>query len=102
MSRTTGPILALGTITVVNATVFNDRPMDWRVPVGTGLAMIGFNLAERVFPDGAQILAWTALLTAVVTRLDPRTPSPVESATAWWSSSKGGGGSSGTSGSREV
>lgn len=92
MSRTTGPILALGTITVINSTVFNDEPMDWRVPIGTGLAMIGFNLVEKAFPDGAQVLAWTALLATLVTRMTPGVPSPVESATAWWKSSKGGGG----------
>lgn len=96
MSRTTGPILALGTITVVNATVFNGRPMDWRVPIATGLAAVGFSFAEKAFPDGAQVLAWTALLTTLVTRMDPKTPSPVESAVAWWKQSKpaaGGGGS---------
>lgn len=91
MSKTTGPILALGTITVVNATVFNGKEMDWRIPIATGLAMIGFNLAEKAFPDGAQVLAWTALLTTLVTRVDPHTPSPVESAVTWWKSSKGGG-----------
>lgn len=101
MSKTTGPVLALGAITVVNATVFNDRPMDWRVPIATGLAAVGFNLAERAFPDGAQIVAWTALLAVLGTRIEPGTPSPVESAVAWWKSSKSSG-AGGTSASREV
>lgn len=91
MSRTTGPILALGAITVVNDTVFQDKPMDWRIPIATGLAAIGFNFAERAAPDGAQVLAWTALLASLVTRLDPGVPSPVESALAWWKSSAKGG-----------
>lgn len=94
MSRTTGPILALGAVTVVNSTVFNGRPMDWRVPVATGLAAVGASLLERAFPDGAQVLAWTALLSALVTRLEPGTPAPVESAVAWWqqgSAPPGGG-----------
>lgn len=91
MSRTTGPILALGAVTVINRTVFNGRPMDWRIPIGTGLALAGFSLAERAAPDGADVLAWTALLTALLTRLDPHTPSPVESALAWWNASKNGG-----------
>jgi len=91
VSATTGPILALGAITIVNRTVFNDRPMDWRIPIGTGLAMIGFSLAERVSSDGAQVLAWTALMTTLITRLDPHTPSPVESALSWWTRSKDGG-----------
>lgn len=109
MSRTTGPILALGAITVINRSVFNDEPMDWRIPIGTGLAMIGFSLAERAAPDGAEVLAWTALLTTLLTRLDPHTPSPVESALSWWNASgksadRGGvaGGGGGGETSREV
>lgn len=84
MSQTTGPILAVGAITIVNRSVFHAQPMDWRVPVATGLAAIGFSLAERVWPQGAEILAWTALLTVLITRTDPKVPSPAESAVAWW------------------
>lgn len=84
MSATTGPVLAIGAITVVNQTVFHGKPMDWRVPVATGLAAIGFNLAERAWPKGAEILAWTALLTVILTRTDPKVPSPTESALTWW------------------
>lgn len=90
MSRTTGPILALGAVTVVNQSVFNDEPMDWRIPIGTGLLAIGASFVERAAPELAEVLAWTALLTALMTRLDPAVPSPVESALAWWKSSKAG------------
>lgn len=103
MSSTTGPVLALGTITVVNRTVFNGEPMDWRIPIATGLLAIGFSFGERAFPDGAQVLAWTALLTTLVTRVEPNVPSPVESALAWWKQSQAaaapastGGGGGGT------
>jgi hypothetical protein len=112
VSATTGPILALGAVTVINRSVFNGREMDWRIPIGTGLAMIGFSLAERVSPDGAEILAWTALLTTLLTRLDPHTPSPVESALSWWTQGKSGppadrggvagGGGGGSERSKEV
>ncbi|MFE0812673.1 hypothetical protein ACFW34_35150 [Streptomyces sp. NPDC058848] len=102
MSRTTGPILALGTITVVNATVFNDQEMDWRVPVATGLALVGFNLAEKAFPDGAHMVAWTALLATLVTRIEPGTPSPVESAVEWWKNGSRPSAGGGSGPSREV
>lgn len=102
MSQTTGPILALGTITVVNRVVFNDQPMDWRIPLATGLAAVGFSLAERAWPDGAQVIAWTALLSTLVTRLDPKVPSPVESAMSWWKQSKPGAQASGAEARREV
>jgi hypothetical protein len=84
MSRTTGIVLATGAVTVVNSTVFNDRPMDWRVPIATGLGAMAFSLFERVWPKGAVILAWGSLLTVLLTRTDPGVPSPTESALDWW------------------
>jgi len=84
MSATTGPILAMGTISVVNETIFNDQPMDWRIPVATGLLAIGFSLGERVWPKGAEILAWTGVVTILLGRTKSNVPSPVESALTWW------------------
>lgn len=100
MSVTIGPILATGGVTVVNQTIFHDEPMDWRVPVATALAAIGFSLAEKVWPKGTQILAWTVFGTVLLTRTQPNVPSPVESALSWWN--KGGSGGGGSSGSRSV
>jgi hypothetical protein len=94
MSESMGPVLATGALTIANQTVFNGRPMDWRVPVATGLAAIGFSLAERVWPKGAVVLAWTTFGTVLLTRIQPGVPSPVESALSWWNK----GGNSGTSG----
>lgn len=96
MSRTTGPVLATGAITVVNQTVFHDEEMDWRVPVATGLAAIGFSLAEKVWPKGAVILAWTGFMTVLLTRTQPSVPSPVESALTWWNKGESSGGSTGS------
>lgn len=107
MSQTTGVILAMGATTIVNRTVFQSEPMDWRIPIATGLLAVGFSLAERAYPQGAEILAWTTFLTTLVTRVDPKVPSPAESALAWWKSSNSSSGtsaprSSGGAGSREV
>lgn len=84
MSKTTGPILAMGAVTVANSTVFHGQPVNWRVPIATGLAAIGFSLAERAWPQGAEILAWTAFLTVLLTRTNPKIPSPAESAVTWF------------------
>jgi hypothetical protein len=92
MSRTTGPILATGALTIANQTIFNDEPMDWRVPVATGLAAIGFSLAERLWPKGAVIFAWGTFATVLLSRTQPDVPSPVESALSWWDKGGGGGG----------
>lgn len=84
VSKTTGPVLAIGAITVANNVVFHDQPMDWRVPIATGFLAIAFSLGERVWPQGAEILAWTGLLTVLLARTNPKVPSPVESAVAWY------------------
>jgi hypothetical protein len=89
VSKTTGPVLAIGAITIVNQSVFHNQPMDWRVPIATGLAAVGFTLAEKAWPQGAEILAWTALLTILLSRTNPKVPSPAESAVAWFNQSGG-------------
>lgn len=88
MARSTGPVLALGAITVANSTVLHGRPMDWRVPVATGLAALCFDGLERVWPAGAVALAYTALVAVCLTRIDPSVPSPVESALSWFNGAK--------------
>lgn len=96
MSLTTGPILATGVLTMVNTTVFNGKPVDWRVPIATGLAAVGFELAEHVWAEGAEILAWTVFITVLLTRTQADVPSPTESALSWWDKTDTGNGSSTT------
>jgi len=87
MGASTGPILALGAITLVNRAVFNNQPMDWRIPIATGMAALVFSGAESVI--GADIpkgIAMVALVAVVLTRVDPSVPSPAESALKWWNS----------------
>lgn len=84
MSKSTGPILATGAATLINQSVFNGKPVDWRVPVATGLAAIGFAIVERAAPTVAVILAWTTFLAVMLTRIQPGVPSPTESAILWW------------------
>ena len=87
MSRTLGPVLATGAATIINQSVFHNKPVDWRVPIATGLAAIGFSIAERAMPTPAVILAWTAFLTVMLTRIN-NVPSPVESAVSWWNGAR--------------
>ncbi len=84
MAETTGPILAIGAITIANRVVFNEQPMDWKVPIGTGLAAILFAGAEKAVGSGAVKLAYLALITVVLARVDPTVPSPAESALKWF------------------
>lgn len=85
MSRTTGPVLAIGAITIANRVVFNDEPMDWRIPIATGITAMGFALAEKAWEKGAVALAWVALVSVLLTRIDPGVPAPVETLQQWYS-----------------
>jgi hypothetical protein len=83
MARTTGPILAVGAVTVANQSVVNGRPVDLRVVAATGLAAAAFALAEHAWEKGAVALAWMSLVTVLFTRIDG-VPSPTESFVRWW------------------
>lgn len=89
MSRSTGPILATGLVTMANESVLNGRPIDWRVPVATGLLALGVDLIERAWPQGAVVLAWGGLLAVLLTRTQTDIPSPAESLLSWWGKGKG-------------
>jgi hypothetical protein len=89
VSATTGIILMTGTVTVVNASIFHDKPVDWRVPIATGFAALIFNGLERAAPKPAVLLAWTGLIVVLFSRTDPRVPSPTESLLDWWEGGRG-------------
>lgn len=84
MSQTTGIIVATGAITMANQSIFHNEPVDWRIAIATGFAAMAFSAAERVWSPGAVMLAWTGMATVLLTRTNPRVPSPVESAFTWW------------------
>jgi hypothetical protein len=85
--QTTGPILAIGAITMANETIVNGKPIDWRVPIATGLAAMAFSALENVSGSLAPAItkiAWLALLTTLIVRVKPDTPSPAESFMTWY------------------
>lgn len=84
MARSTGPILAIGGITIANQTLLNHQPLDWRVVVATGGAAMLFALVEKASPTLAVGLAYVGLVTILLARVDPKVPSPAESALNWW------------------
>lgn len=83
MARTTGPILAVGAITLANKSLIHGDPVDWRIPVATGITAGVFALGEKAWQDGAVMLAWLALVAVLFVRIDPRQKAPVESFTEW-------------------
>jgi hypothetical protein len=79
MAKTTGPVLAIGGITMANQTLLNNKPVDWRVAIATGISAGLFALLERAWEQGAVALAWLGLVTILLVRIDPKTPAPLES-----------------------
>lgn len=65
MARSTGPILAIGAVTVLNQTVLHDRPIDWRVPIATGVAAAAFAFVEQGVGSAAVAIAYAALFTSL-------------------------------------
>jgi hypothetical protein len=83
VSQTTGPVLAIGGITLANKSLLNGEPFDWRIAIATGVAAGLFALLERAWQQGAVALAWTALVTILLVRVDPKTPAPLENLNKW-------------------
>lgn len=88
MARTTGVILAIGAVTLVNQSVFQDQPIDWRVPIATGFAAGAFALMERGWEAGAVGVAWLALIATLFVRIKPGQDTPIETALAYWEGTK--------------
>jgi len=88
MAQSTGPILAIGAITMANQVLIAGKPIDWRVPIATGIAAGMFSLVEKGWKNGAVMLAYVGLVTVLFVRIDPATPAPVESFNNWFNQGK--------------
>lgn len=85
MARTTGPILAIGAVTVGRDVLIDQKAPDWRVVGGTGIAAALFALGEKT-PLSAFFVgtAWVALAVVTLSRVDPARPSPAEAVLKVW------------------
>lgn len=86
MAQTTGPILAMGAVTLTNAVIVHGRPMDWRIPIATGFTAGLFALLEKGAPGFAKGLAWLAFAAVLMVRVQPDVPTPAETIVAYWES----------------
>lgn len=84
MARSTGPMLAVGGITLLNQSVLHKQPIDWRIPVATGFAAAALALVEQASPTFAVGIAWIALVAVVLTRVNPSVPAPAETMLKYW------------------
>lgn len=83
MARSTAVVLGIGAVTMVNQSVLHDRPVDWRVPIATGLAAGALALIEKVSPEVALGIAWLAAVTALVAPMGGL-PSPIQTVAKEW------------------
>lgn len=85
MAKSTGPILAIGGITLANRSLLQQppQPFDWRVVIATGVSAGLFALLERGWEKGAVALSYLALVTVLFVRVDPKTKAPLENLNTW-------------------
>jgi hypothetical protein len=79
MARSTGPILAVGGLTIANRSLLSptQEPIDFRIVVGTAVAAAGLALLERVSEPLAVGLAWISLVTVLFVKFGKQ-PAPAE------------------------
>lgn len=80
MARSTGPILAVGAITLANQSLLakKQQPIDFRIPVATAIAAGGLALLERLSEGLAVGIAYVALVAVLFARLDKKAGAPAE------------------------
>lgn len=80
MARSTGPILAVGAVTIANQSLLakNPQPIDFRIVPATAVAAMGLALLEKVSEPLAVGLAWISLVTILLVRIDPKAGAPAE------------------------
>lgn len=80
MARSTGPILAVGGITLINKSLLAEKKqeIDFKVIVGTAIAAGGLALLERLSEELAVGIAWVALVAVLFVRIDPVAKAPAE------------------------
>ena len=88
MAESTGPILLAGAITVANQSIVNGKPINWRVVMATPILALVMAGVEKPLPKLATGVSYIALVTILLTRVDPSVPSPAESFVAWWEGGK--------------
>lgn len=94
MAQSTGPILAAGGIVFANKVIVQGDP-PWtqataQVGVATLVAAAGLSLLGKAMPATASAIAWLTLATVLLVRVEPKTPSPLESFASWLESGREG------------
>lgn len=82
------PIFLAGGITLANQAVVHNQPVNWRIVMATPILALAMAGIEKPLPKLATGISYIALVTVLLTRVDPHTPSPAESFVSWWEGGK--------------
>ncbi len=78
MVRSTGPIITAGGITLASQVLAQNKPVDWRIPIATGMAAGFLALIEKLSESAAVGIAYMALITTMFLRPAKNKPAPIE------------------------
>lgn len=67
MGGSAGPILMIGAVTIANRSILHSAPIDWKVPLSTGLLALGAAGLEHLNAPLVAGVAWIALLATLIT-----------------------------------
>lgn len=86
MAESTGPVVATALITYGNSVIFHERDpfVESRILIAGAVAAGALYLVEQWSPRVARAFAWWVLIGALIVRVSPGVPSPLESLLAWW------------------
>ena len=79
-------IVATGGITIANDVIFNKQPMNWKVPIATGIGALIFAGAQSAVGEPAVLLAWLVLIGSLL--YTPSGGKPFSTNLAAWAGGK--------------
>lgn len=76
MARSTAPVLAATGIVIANQSLIGSNPVNWKMPIAGGFAVVMLAGIEKVWPEAA--VAMAAMLVVGVLFVPINGPSPIE------------------------
>lgn len=67
MAASTGPVLMIGAVTFANRSILHDAPVDWKLPLSTGLLALLAAGLEHINSPAVVGVAWIALVATLIT-----------------------------------
>lgn len=79
-------IIATGAITVANNVILNKQPMNWKIPIATGIGALMFAGLQSASREPAVMLGWLVLVGSFI--VPPKTGKSFADNLATWAGGK--------------